>query len=526
MNSLNLPISKKNLFLIFIIPLAFTLILVGRAKIGGDEEAIFSFVLDLKNHHFNYISFFKSNYGNRYLSLHLFDFFILSFTTLIWHSIGWLIPFLQNTFILGTLVSYTTVMANFFSMILMMKIVFMHCKNFYLSFLICVGFWFGGYSIAFLTGGHIESYMILMILLRVYVQSCENEKKRLAAFIIIDTALGMIKAYSLLFCFLSLPYFFKFNKKDLIRFSIYSFFVLGINFIWMKAKNGLYNQGDYFSTFIVPFEIMTKTWYIPKNIFEQFFGFTYGLVWGLPLYFIFIPFCYSKKVLLNRFFPVFSIMLFLSTISFWSGHSGIPGSRYIFPFLIWLIPQFTEGVENVLQRFKTTSLLIPLCIIFFLPVINFRNNLIVDIRSPNLISQISDAFLPEKKEVHRPQFKLWNENTVHNWDPIIGLEWEINMHPAIFAWNIFFQTTFSDIVKLNLKNESPSAASNEINHMTLISRVKMLRSPPASLEKRYPDIVQKIKSLPIFLFTIIQILPYLLILYWLIIILFFLNKKL
>lgn len=152
-----------------------------------------------------------------------------------------------------------------------------------------------------------------------------------------------------------------------------------------------------------------------------FFSFSYGIFLTAP-FLVFAFWARSSDLWLKSL----AIMLVLAAtllFPFWAGESGIAGNRYIFAYLLILLPEVGRGFKIVAGRHPRIALVVPLLVLVFLPCMAFRHNVTFDYA----VGQPGQPFLSHPAigyPVSRGA-RITNQK-MPIWNPLF--------HPAVFGW--------------------------------------------------------------------------------------------
>jgi hypothetical protein len=327
-----------------------------------------------------------------------------------------------------------------------------------LAVLVTTLIWFVGTGLYFLTGNFIENTMALLVIARLYVfysgKDLSENKRKIAALLVIDLLLFAIKPYSLFFTTITLllangglPA----RRRFLV---LYWSSMLVLMALWLSATY-LFLGNSW------PYSSLAWTFYpgiIAERFFHALFSFSFGLIWCFPALFFAFTSHEGWRTIFVKVGALFVCLLFICLIPFW--HGQVAGNRYLFPFLLFLVPEIARGFMEFTRRAKRSLLLVPFLFIVFLPSIDYRNTAISEYHDHWALKAASqtvdDADHPVKARLFKDDINLLYDRT---------------FHPAVFAW----QTV---VAKLSGTVEYPPANSwsfylqtRSVYPMTALSRV-------------------------------------------------------
>ena len=158
---------------------------------------------------------------------------------------------------------------------------------------------------------------------------------------------------------------FYFNKHNFFKLREI-FIVIFVYFACILAVTDVNNILNYFQT-QSPTKIQSE--YI-NNFFNFYFSIGAGILFTnlIPILLIFYGF--SEKT----FLKILPIIILSFILSFWEGfHGGVPGVRYILPFLIIFYEEYIKAFKKIVNQKKFIVIIIFLLTILNLPTLEFRN---------------------------------------------------------------------------------------------------------------------------------------------------------
>ena len=221
----------------------------------------------------------------------------------------------------------------------------------------------GGYGVfTFCLAGTPESYMVLIMSARLFLTEPGMDRRQARQLAILDAVLIGIKAYSPIFLVASLPVLGaspQFRMTYLRWLAAPVLLLIAVK-LWLWNPSPLYygslsriTAPDYSSHFL-----------------QQFFSPWTGLFFCLPI--LLMLFWHEKlrrRSLLFKGVGVIGCAACFSLYPFFDG--DIAGGRYIFPFVISLLPEIGGATSRLLDRQPRLAWLLPIAVLAFLPVAMF-----------------------------------------------------------------------------------------------------------------------------------------------------------
>jgi hypothetical protein len=221
-----------------------------------------------------------------------------------------------------------------------------------------VAFFVAGYGVyTFCMAGFVESYMVLVMAGRLFFAERPIDSRDAAKLAILDILLVAMKAYSLIFLAATWP---------LLRLSgqarrSYGLAFGGLLIVLAVVKLWLWNHTDASVMQDISFSQS-----LPQ-IVEQFVSPWTGLFFCLPvLLTLFWHGREDRKALLFKGAGLLFCAALFSLYYFFDG--DIAGGRYIFPFVIALLPEIARSVSRLLDARPRVAWLLPVAVLAFLPV--------------------------------------------------------------------------------------------------------------------------------------------------------------
>ena len=132
---------------------------------------------------------------------------------------------------------------------------------------------------------------------------------------------------------------------------------------------------SYFSSQQPTFDILKFI----KNLFNFYFAPGAGVIFSLLIPIILIAFGFNKDTMVK----LFIVLIISFMLSFWKGfHGGVPGSRYLLPFLFIFIDEYVLAIKNLINK-KNKLFIIMLFALSLLniPTLEYRNLAITEYSS-------------------------------------------------------------------------------------------------------------------------------------------------
>jgi hypothetical protein len=223
-----------------------------------------------------------------------------------------------------------------------------------------LAFFAGGYGVfTFCMGGMAESYMVLAMAARLFFADRDIEEAGARKLAIFDGILIALKAYSLIFVVLAWPLWGATHQVRLAylkSFAVLMLMLIAVK-IWLWNPGPLYYAG---LTSLNPQVVVLR-------FVQQFVSPWTGLLFCLPVLAMLL---WSQKArrasLLVKGFALCGCAGFFSLYEFFNG--DVAGGRYIFPFVIVLLPDIAAAASRLLDRMPRIAFLLPAAIFAFLPV--------------------------------------------------------------------------------------------------------------------------------------------------------------
>lgn len=372
-------------YFIFALLISFVLF---RGRLGSDDLEVFNYIFDFHQFEGSLLQFFHhllsenrlfyedTQKHSYYTTLHRFTWLIqtgiIYFVT---HKILSLLD-LNNFFIIQYFSGYVMTFISIISIFLFNKILREKNLNITQSTFLSIILFFGTSLIFILTGQYIESLSILLILCYIYFSNIYLKfflgflllfTKPFYILIILGLRFNTLNSKNLYINLSNIK-----NLKDLILlvFLYLSFFFL-ISFFLGKENLIL----SYFFIQGPTFDLVLYF----KNLFNFYFAPGAGVIFSLLIPVLLIILGFKK----NTIIKILIVLLISLILSLWEGfHGGIPGSRYILPFLFMFIDEYVLAI-NYLSKRKNKFLLIVLFVISFLnlPSLEYRNLAITEYSS-------------------------------------------------------------------------------------------------------------------------------------------------
>jgi hypothetical protein len=218
----------------------------------------------------------------------------------------------------------------------------------------------GGYGVfTFCMGGMAESYMVLVMAARLFFAHHDIDEAGARKLAVLDAVLIALKAYSLIFVVLAWPLWGASRPARLAYLKSFAALILML----IAVKLWLWNPGPLYYAGLASLQLQV----IVLRFVQQFFSPWTGLLFCLPVLLVLL---WSEKArrtsLLVKGFALCGCAGFFSLYEFFNG--DLAGGRYIFPFIIALLPDIAAAASRLLDRLPRAAFLLPVAIFAFLPV--------------------------------------------------------------------------------------------------------------------------------------------------------------
>lgn len=216
----------------------------------------------------------------------------------------------------------------------------------------------GSYGIFVITmGGTVESWMIPVMAARLFCFEGPATRPKALGLAVADLLLFAFKAYSAVFIVILFPLFWRRAPRDARLTYIAVLGVLVLAFVLFKLW--IWNpMPEYFE----PQNLPDFVWRLAQQIVSPWTGLPICmpvllvLFWTAPA---------QRTALYFKLASLLGVMLFFSCYWFFDG--GIPGGRYVFPYVLVLLPEIGEAAARLLNRHPRAIWLLPAIVAFFLP---------------------------------------------------------------------------------------------------------------------------------------------------------------
>ena len=378
---------KKSYLSYFLFALVISFILF-RGRLGSDDLEVFNYIYDFNQFEGSYLEFLKhlstdqklfyddAQKHSVYTTLHRLTW--LLHTAIIYFTTYEVLSFfgIDNLFFIQYFSGYMLTLYSVMSIFLFNKILQDRDLNKIHSTYFSIIIFFGTSLIFLLTGQYLESLSIFLILNYIYFSN-----------VYIRFAIGLLLLFTKPFYILVI---FGLRVKELNSKNLY------LNFLNFKKINDLillvfsyliififlsYALGEtdfilsYFTNQHPTFDILKNF----KNLFNFYFATGTGIIVSLFIPFMLIAIGFNKNTILKLL-----IIFFMSCIlSLWVGsHGGIPGSRYILPFLFMFIDEYIITIQYIInKKNKFIFIILLILTILNLPSLEYRNLAITEYSS-------------------------------------------------------------------------------------------------------------------------------------------------
>lgn len=449
---------KKNFNITNFLVVALILMLsafLNHGSLGGDEGKIVQISNKLVNSNLSGFNFLLTTKTDAVLQNHLAWVSITSLNIYILSSFLHFFSFDIPSIVWNWIIAYPPALSAVFSAFIVFKILRRHDNDVKSSAITVFLIYLCTPLSSFLTGGWSECYILLLISLRMFIDSnLKSSIKNLMLLAAIDSALIFFKAYSIFFVIALSPLLLK--KRTNISKTIYTltvFLILSAILILKLQMPSEFNGNNIFGPI---FEIPDLYTYIGR-LFDAIFSLNFGILTMPP--FIILLACLQKVNRDKAFYltttAFLSALLFLCLYPFWHGALGVAGQRYISPFIIFYSLYIAMAVKFILNRFPKVVYVCFLLFLIYIPTLNYRNTLI-DVYADSDPNDNSQLF-------------------AHTNFPVNSL----NFHPAFFATTIALKKSFfidSKILVTAKNSYTTSLDPKKIIPSTGISRIFLLHS--------------------------------------------------
>lgn len=408
---------NKNLFLCFLAMISSFIFYEG--ILGDSDHAyVYQQVLNISTMSGGYIEFilnadFKSLHLSSWI---LHDYILFNVSTFALNLIG-----INNQFYFEYFIGWVLSFYFFLALAEFYKIIRKNgLSNSFAFFATCAVF-FSTSIICFSTGYVSESIILFLFVLRM---KYSNSTYR----VVLDLLIISIKPYyAVISIFLYISeskkiqtvnifnlssYIFKFRSTELISILLILLF-FGVT----KLPPILHDNFQFYSR---GFDL----YFAFRNLFLIFFSPSFGSIFTLLAFFIFIFRGWNGNKTLIKIISVIILSFFLSFLPYWHGQMG--GSRYLAPVFIIFLPEIIKTLKifevNMKLFDRSVTVLISLLIILNLSVIEYRNTTIKE--------YLSGTVTENKTYMQRFGYNDADQDFYDYYD--------INFHPSIFGFSIFF----------------------------------------------------------------------------------------
>ena len=333
--------------------------------------------------------------------------------------------------------------------------------------LLCTGFFYvGGSVVGLLTGGFIECFMLLAVAIRMLLLAPAPRARTQAILLaVVDFTLVAAKLYSLIFLLAVLPA----TLARLRGNSRYRYLVVLslLCMIWVLAKSAIPVGA------IGELQWATSSPGLSVAVFLTRLGeatgsFSYGLLWTTPVLLLLgIPRNALKPELAQKLLAILALECVSCLYSFWHGAAGMPGQRYIMPYLLVLLPDMCAGLLALNARFRGTSLVVLVSVAIFLPAIDYRHSL-------------ADSYA-DRSGQSMPEVRF-------GWENLPMLDW--SFHPGIFAWRVLIAKWNNETTMPAARSSGPALSPTAIAPMTGIARVILATNSSSPADSRLDHVRQ------------------------------------
>jgi len=321
--------------------------------VTGDGALLLNLVYGLDRSHLSFAEYARSNEG-WYIPHHVLWFVTFYVTT---HA-GALLHF--SPLVTEAIISTQTIIAILTGIILCYRFLVrrMGMAPAYGSWVV-LAFFTGGYGVyTFYMGGSVECYMVLLMSVRLFFSEQQLDERSAWKLAVVDVLLIALKAYSLFFLVAVWPLLLRSPKRPL---TVYALSFGTLFFVLLCVKLWLWNP-DYNSV-VERISLADSLRHLWLGLFDP----RTGLPFCLPV--LFVLFWHERsqrRSLIFKLAGLCACAFFFSLYPFYDG--DVVGGRYIFPFVVALLPEVAGAANKLLHRFPKIAWMLPLAVVGFLPV--------------------------------------------------------------------------------------------------------------------------------------------------------------
>lgn len=218
----------------------------------------------------------------------------------------------------------------------------------------------GSYGIFAITmGGTVESFVIPVMAIRLFFFEGTITRRRAGLLAITDIVLVAFKPYGLVVIAATWPLIWPRAARDarIVYGAVLGALFAGFALFKLSTWNP---TGDY------SWVLVASVSGTLLNLLQQIASPWSGLPFCMPVMMV-LFWCEAplRRALMFKLGGLLCCMLILSIFPFFDG--DVPGGRYIFPFLLVLLPEIAAGVAVIARKAPRAMWLLPLCVAAFLP---------------------------------------------------------------------------------------------------------------------------------------------------------------
>ncbi|HET7086187.1 MAG TPA: hypothetical protein VFI23_15535 [Rhizomicrobium sp.] len=221
-----------------------------------------------------------------------------------------------------------------------------------------LAFFVAGYGVyTFCMAGVVESYMTLVMAARLFFVEQEIEERDAWKLALLDILLVTLKIYSLIFLAAAWP-FLRFSQNARRSYVL----VFGPLLLALAGVK-LWLWNPFYAAAVGDISVSQSL----ARFGAQFFSPWTGLLFCLPVLLV-LPWTERSrwKALGFKILGLCGCAAFFSLYDFFNG--DLAGGRYIFPFVVALLPEVAGAVSRLLDRRPRLAWLLPAAVLAFLPV--------------------------------------------------------------------------------------------------------------------------------------------------------------
>jgi hypothetical protein len=343
-----------------------------------------------------------------------------------------------------------------------------------------LAFYLGGSVTGLLTGGFIECAMLLAVAAHLWlVAPREAGRPPVLPLVLVDWILVAAKPYSLVFLALILP-------GTLARLSprqrwAYAGGLALLCAAWFALRSQVPADGIAARADLVIPPLSVGA--LSTNLFHAAFSLTFGLAWTTPLLLLAgLPREAWGAPLLQKLLAIAALEGVFCLFPFWHGATGVPGQRYVLPYLVILLPEMCAGLAALAARGRLAVIAAVAAVALFLPTLDFRNT-------------FADTYpRAEPPGQRRIDFGLERFPMADG-----------SFHPGVFAWRLAIARAGGDEAFRAALSGGPLLHPGKVVPQTGISRViAAVNSPALRDDRRLGAVRAKLSGFPVAVLEVLR----------------------